>query len=128
MNSDKSRVSMTTITNMVTLNSRKYRSFSSFFKNEFGDPNFFFSKSVTLVSRNISGKFKKNLSTQFFRIKFRLFFIFIYNFFLFFHHEILKYVSTRVQIFRVPYRTRFRNNHGFIPRGQSFSHCARSMN
>ena len=39
------------------------------------------------------------------------------NFFLFFHHEILKYVSTHVQIFRVPYRTRFGNNHGFIPRG-----------
>ena len=47
------------------------------------------------------------------------------NFFLFFHHEILKYVSTHVQIFRVPYRTRFGNNHGFIPRGQSFSHSAR---
>ena len=50
------------------------------------------------------------------------------NLFLFFHHEILKYVSTHVQIFRVPYRTRFGNNHGFIPRGQSFSHSARSMN
>ena len=49
------------------------------------------------------------------------------NLFLFFHHEILKYVSTHVQIFRVPYRTRF-GNHGFIPRGQSFSHSARSMN
>ena len=39
-----------------------------------------------------------------------------------------KYVSTHVQIFRVPYRTRFGNNHGFISRGQSFSHSARSMN
>ena len=50
------------------------------------------------------------------------------NFFLFFHHEILKYVSTHVQIFRVPYRTRFGNNHGFIPRGQSFSHALCKFN
>ena len=103
---------------MVTLNSRKYRSFSSFFQKCF-----FFNKSVTLVSRNISGKFKKNLSTQistFLTVS-------VDNFFLFFHHEILKYVSTHVQIFRVPYRTRFGNNHGFIPRGQSFSHSVNEL-
>jgi hypothetical protein len=62
---------------MVTLNSRKYRSFSSFFQKWVRRPQFFFNKSVTLVSRNISGKFKKNLSTQFFRIKFRLFWQFL---------------------------------------------------
>jgi hypothetical protein len=62
---------------MVTLNSRKYRSLSSFFQKWVRRPQFFFNKSVTLVSRNISGKFKKNLSTQFFRIKFRLFWQFL---------------------------------------------------
>jgi hypothetical protein len=114
---------------MVTINRENIAVFRVFFKNEFGGPNFFFNKSVTLVSRNISGKFKKNLSTQFFRIKFRLFWQFLSTiFFLFFHHEILKYVSTHVQIFRLPYRTRFGNNHGFISRGQSFSHSTRSMN
>jgi hypothetical protein len=102
---------------MVTLNSRKYRR-PQFF--DPSDPNFFFNKSVTLVSKNISGKFKKNLSTQCFRIKFRQFDSFCRQFFLFFHHGILKYVSTHVQIFRVPYRTRFGNNHGFIARGQIF--------
>jgi hypothetical protein len=62
---------------MVTLNSRKYRSFSSFFQKWVRWPNIFFNKSVTLVPRNISGKFKKNLSTQFFRTKFRLFWRFL---------------------------------------------------
>ena len=110
---------------MVTLNNRKYRSFSSFFQK--GDPNSFFNKSVTLVSRNISGKFKKICRLNSLELNFD-FFDNHDNFFLFFRHEILKYVSTHVQIFRVPYRTRFGNNHGFIPRGQSFSHSARSMN
>jgi hypothetical protein len=48
----------------------------------------FFNKSVTLVSRNISGKFKKNLSTQFSRIKFRLFWQFLST--IFFYFSIMK--------------------------------------
>jgi hypothetical protein len=51
-------------------------------------PQFFFNKSVTLVSRNNSGKFKKNLSTQFFRIKFRLFWQFLST--MFFYFSIMK--------------------------------------
>jgi hypothetical protein len=72
---------------MVTLNSRKYR---SFFQKWVRWPKFFFNKSVsvTLVSRNISGKFKKNLSTQFFRIKFRLFWQFLST--IFFNFSIMK--------------------------------------
>jgi hypothetical protein len=80
------------------------------------------------VSRNISGKFKKNCRLNSLELNFVFFDSFCRQFFLFFHHEILKYVPTHVQIFRVPYWTRFGNNHGFIPRGQSFSHSARSMN
>jgi hypothetical protein len=73
---------------MVTINSRKYRSFSSFFQKWVRWPQFFLNKSVTLVSRNISGKFKKNLSTQFFRIKFRHFWQFLST--IFFYFSIMK--------------------------------------
>ena len=88
---------MTTITNNGSTVFRVY------FKNEFGDPNFFFNKSVTLVSRNISGKFKKICRLNSLEINFDFFDGFCRQFF-FFHHEILKYVSTHVQIFRVPYQ------------------------
>jgi hypothetical protein len=69
---------------MVTINSLKISQFLEvFFKNEFGNPNFFLNKSVTLVSRNISGKFKKNLS-----IKFRLFWQFLST--IYFYFSIMK--------------------------------------
>jgi hypothetical protein len=51
-------------------------------------PKFFFNKSVTLMSRKISGKFKKNLSPQFFRIKFRLLWQFLST--IFFYFSIMK--------------------------------------
>jgi hypothetical protein len=80
------------------------------------------------VSRNISGKFKKICRLNFLELNFDFFDSFCRQLFFIFPSWNLEVCIYSCTNFRVPYRTRFGNNHGFIPRGQSFSHSARSMN
>ena len=66
----------------------------------------FFHESSTLVLRMFFGKFKKFLLTQIFGMKFHLFYKFQSTEFFYFFPGRNKCISSRVQIFKVPYRTR----------------------